>query len=86
MERGELFVSHLSRGHAWLDTGTHEGLLEAAELIHTLQKRQRIQIACLEEIAFTNGFIDRAQLLRRADAFARTDYGRYLRQIADEAV
>jgi glucose-1-phosphate thymidylyltransferase len=84
LARGELHVSHLSRGHAWLDTGTHEGLLEASELIRTLQKRQRIQIACLEEIAFTNGFIDRDQLRRRADAFAQTDYGRYLKQLVDE--
>jgi glucose-1-phosphate thymidylyltransferase len=78
MERGSLFVERLSRGYAWLDTGTHDSLLEAAELVRTLQKRQRMHIACLEEIAFANGFIDERQLRVRAELFARTSYGRYL--------
>jgi glucose-1-phosphate thymidylyltransferase len=78
MERGELFVEQLSRGHAWLDTGTHDSLLEASEFVRTVQHRQGMQIACLEEIAFDCGFIDVAQLRRRGEVFAKTGYGRYL--------
>ncbi|WP_116090818.1 glucose-1-phosphate thymidylyltransferase RfbA [Sphingomonas crusticola] len=84
MERGELFVEQLSRGHAWLDTGTHDSLLEASEFVRTVQHRQGMQIACLEEIAFDCGFIDAAQLRRRGEVFAKTGYGRYLLQLADE--
>ena len=83
MERGELFVEQLSRGHAWLDTGTHDSLLEASEFVRTVQHRQGLQIACLEEIAFENGFIDAAQMRRRGEAFAKTGYGRYLLALAD---
>lgn len=83
MELGELYVETLSRGYAWLDTGTHDSLLEASEFVRTLQKRQGVHIACLEEIAFTNGFIDQEQLRARGQLFARTAYGRYLLEIAD---
>ena len=85
MERGELFVEQLSRGHAWLDTGTHDSLLEASEFVRTVQHRQGLQIACLEEIAFQNGFIDAARLRARGEMFAKTGYGRYLLDIAREA-
>jgi glucose-1-phosphate thymidylyltransferase len=85
MELGELFVEPLSRGYAWLDTGTHDSLLEASEFVRTLQKRQGIRIACLEEIAFSHGFIDRGQLLERGRQLAKTDYGLYLIEIADRA-
>jgi len=84
MERGELFVEQLSRGHAWLDTGTHDTLLEASEFVRTVQHRQGLQIACLEEIAYDNGFIDRAQLIARGEAFAKTAYGRYLLALASQ--
>ncbi|UAK25013.1 glucose-1-phosphate thymidylyltransferase RfbA [Sphingomonas nostoxanthinifaciens] len=85
MERGELFVEQLSRGHAWLDTGTHDSLLEASEFVRTVQHRQGMQVAALEEIAFENGFITREQLRARGEAFAKTGYGRYLLRIADQA-
>ena len=83
MEAGDLFVEQLSRGYAWLDTGTHDSLVEASEFVRVVQKRQGVYIACLEEIAFANGFIDRAQLRARGELFARTGYGRYLLEIAD---
>jgi glucose-1-phosphate thymidylyltransferase len=82
LELGELFVEPLSRGYAWLDTGTHESLLEASEFVRTMQKRQGVQIACLEEIAFAQGFISRDQLRARGEAFGRTPYGRYLLELA----
>ena len=85
MELGELYVEHLSRGYAWLDTGTHDSLLEASEFVRTLQKRQGIRIACLEEIAFNHGFISRDQLLARGRQLAKTDYGLYLIEIAERA-
>jgi glucose-1-phosphate thymidylyltransferase len=85
MELGELYVEHLSRGYAWLDTGTHDSLLEASEFVRTLQKRQGIRIACLEEIAFNHGFITRDQLLARGRQLAKTDYGLYLIEIAERA-
>jgi len=84
MELGELHVEQLSRGHAWLDTGTHDSLLEASEFVRTIQHRQGLQIACLEEIAYENGFIDAAQLRRRGEAYAKTGYGRYILQLADQ--
>jgi len=83
MEAGDLYVEQLSRGFAWLDTGTHDSLLEASEFVRTLQKRQGVHIASLEEIAFTNGFIDAAQLRVRGELFGKTAYGRYLLELAE---
>ena len=83
MEAGELFVERMGRGFAWLDTGTHDSLLEASEFVRTLQKRQGVQIASLEEIAFTQGFIDRDQLRERGRLFEKTAYGRALLDLAD---
>ena len=85
LEAGDLYVERLSRGYAWLDTGTHDNLLEASEFVRTLQKRQGVHIASLEEIAFRNGFIDRDQLRARGEMFAKTGYGRYLLDLADRA-
>ncbi len=85
LEAGDLYVERLSRGYAWLDTGTHDNLLEASEFVRTLQKRQGVHIASLEEIAFRNGFIDEAQLRRRGELFAKTTYGRYLLDLADRS-
>jgi glucose-1-phosphate thymidylyltransferase len=76
-------VETLSRGYAWLDTGTHDSLLEASEFVRTLQKRQGVHIACLEEIAYAHGFIDRRQLKARGELFAKTAYGRYLLEFAE---
>lgn len=85
MERGDLFVETMSRGFAWLDTGTHDSLLEAAEFVRTLQKRQSVHIANLEEIAFHSGFIDREQLRRRGEKLKSTEYGRYLLELAERS-
>ena len=85
MEIGDLFVEPMSRGYAWLDTGTHDSLLEASEFVRTLQKRQGVYIASLEEIAFLNGFIDRGALRAAGERFGKTEYGRYLLRMADGA-
>ena len=83
MEMGELYVERMGRGFAWLDTGTHDSLLEASEFVRTLQKRQGVEIASLEEIAFVQGFIDRDQLRRRGELFSKTSYGKALLRLAD---
>ncbi|HEV2557039.1 MAG TPA: glucose-1-phosphate thymidylyltransferase RfbA [Microvirga sp.] len=83
LDRGELHVEHLSRGYAWLDTGTHESLLQASEFVRAVQSRQGLQIACLEEIALYNGFITREQALRRGAQLSKTGYGRYILAIAE---
>ena len=83
MEAGDLFVEPMGRGYAWLDTGTHDSLLEASEFVRTLQKRQGVFIASLEEIAFLNGFIDRDALRGAGERFGKTEYGRYLLRLAD---
>ena len=85
MEAGDLFVEQLSRGYTWLDTGTHDSLLEASEFVRVIQKRQGVYIACLEEIAYANGFIDRDQLRARGELFVKTGYGRYLLELADRS-
>ena len=84
LHRGDLNVERFGRGFAWLDTGTHDSLLEASQYVQTIEHRQGLKVACLEEIAYQNGWIDREQLLRRADALGKTGYGQYLFQIAGE--
>ena len=79
LERGQLSVEIMGRGFAWLDTGTPDSLIEAAEFVRTLEKRQGFKIACPEEIAFDQGFIDTAQLESIVKALGKSDYGRYLR-------
>ena len=81
LEQGQLQVETLGRGFAWLDTGTHDSLHEASAFIATLQKRQGLMIACPEEVAYLNGWIDAAQLERLAAPLAKTGYGRYLSQL-----
>jgi glucose-1-phosphate thymidylyltransferase len=76
METGELHVERMGRGYAWLDTGTHDSLLEAGEFVRTIQHRQGIQIACLEEIAWQQGFITAAQARARGEMFRKTRYGK----------
>jgi glucose-1-phosphate thymidylyltransferase len=78
LERGELHVERFGRGYAWLDAGTHESLLEASQFIHIVEKRQGMKIACPEEVAFTQGFIDAEQLVRLAEPMKATSYGQYL--------
>jgi glucose-1-phosphate thymidylyltransferase len=83
LERGELHVERFGRGYAWLDAGTHESLLEASQFIHIVEKRQGLKIACPEEVAFIQGFIDAAQLLQLAEPMKATAYGQYLIRQAD---
>jgi glucose-1-phosphate thymidylyltransferase len=83
LEKGGLHVERLSRGYAWFDTGTHDSLLEAAEFVQVIQKRQGIQIASLEEVAYINGFITREQLIARGNLFAKNAYGRFLLRVAE---
>ena len=83
LEQGKLKVELFGRGMAWLDTGTHRAMLDAANFIEAVQTRQGLYVACLEKIAYRNGFIDKAQLLKQADRFQKTEYGQYLYQIAE---
>ncbi|SNT21111.1 Glucose-1-phosphate thymidylyltransferase [Sphingomonas laterariae] len=76
MEAGDLYVEQMGRGFAWLDTGTHDSLLEAGEFVRTLQRRQGVQIACLEEIAYLQGFITADQARARGEMFSKTSYGK----------
>ena len=84
LRRGDLRVEPLGRGFAWLDTGTHEALQQAASYVQAIQERQGLKISCIEEIAYRRGYIDRDQLLRLAGDFSKNDYGRYLADLADE--
>jgi glucose-1-phosphate thymidylyltransferase len=85
LARGDLHVERMGRGFAWLDTGTPDSLTDAANFVRTIEARQGMRICSPEEIAFDNGFIDRAQLLVLAEALGKSSYGQYLRRIADEA-
>ena len=82
LEDGALRAHLMGRGYAWLDTGTHASLLEASHFVETIEQRQGLKIACLEEIAFRQGFIDAEQLLRLAESLAKTGYGVYLKRVA----
>jgi glucose-1-phosphate thymidylyltransferase len=86
LERGALAVEVMGRGTAWLDTGTHESLLEAAHFIETIERRQGLKIACPEEIAFRMGYIDAAQLERLADPMKKNSYGQYLLEVLRDRV
>ena len=83
MERGDLRVEKLGRGIAWLDTGTPQALLEASEYVRSLERRQGLQIACLEEIAFLNGWVGRDELRHSAQRFANSDYGQYIAKLLE---
>lgn len=84
LKLGELHVEILGRGFSWLDSGTHESLLEASQFIETLEKRQSLKVACLEEIAYLKGYITREQLLKLAEPLKKNQYGRYLIDIANQ--
>jgi len=84
LRAGNLHVEQLGRGIAWLDTGTHESLMQAGNFIQTIQERQGLKVACLEEIAFRSGFIGRDDLRRRGAAMRKNGYGEYLLHLADE--
>jgi glucose-1-phosphate thymidylyltransferase len=85
LELGELNVEILGRGYAWLDTGTHESLLEAGHYVQTIEHRQGLKVACLEEIAFANKWISKEQLLKEAKALSKTGYGQYLVKLAEQS-
>ncbi len=85
LKRGDLQVEVLGRGFAWLDTGTHDSLLEASNYVETIEKRQGLKIACIEEVAYRMGFIDRSQLMKIAEGYPN-NYGEYLVMIADEDI
>ena len=80
--RGDLKVELLGRGFAWLDTGTHDSLMEAGQFVQTVERRQGLKVACLEEIAFHNGWLSKETLLNQADALKKTSYGEYLTKVA----
>lgn len=83
LRRGTLRVETLGRGFAWLDTGNHDSLLDAADFVAAFQKRQGLYISCIEEIAYKRGFIDREQLLKLAQPLMKTNYGKYLKEVAE---
>ena len=84
LERGDLNVELLGRGFAWLDTGTHESLLEAAQFVETIEKRQGYKVACLEEIALNNGWLTKQQVLEIGQSMSKNDYGQYLISLVEE--
>ena len=83
LRRGELQVETMGRGFAWLDTGNHDSLLDASDFVCAFQKRQGLYISCIEEIAYKRGFIDKEQLLKLAEPLMKTDYGKYLVEVAN---
>lgn len=83
LERGMLYVETLGRGFAWLDTGNHDSLLDAADFVSAFQKRQGLYISCIEEIAYKRGFITKEQLLALAEPLMKTDYGKYMVEVAN---
>ena len=85
MKSGNLFLEELGRGFSWFDAGTHESLLQASQFVETSENRQGFKIACLEEIALRNGWIEKQDLLKRAEKFSNSDYGSYLYSVADDA-
>ncbi len=86
LEKNKLRVELLGRGYAWLDTGTHESLLEAGEFIATIEKRQGLKMACIEEIAYKLGYIDKGKLLKAAESHKKNAYGDYLTMVAEQGV
>ena len=86
LERQQLNVQVMGRGHAWLDTGTHESLLDASQFIATIEKRQGLKVACPEEIAYRKGWLDAAQLEKLAQPMLKNPYGQYLMSVLKEKV
>lgn len=86
LEAGDLNVTVMGRGFAWLDTGTHDSLMDAGHYVQTIEARQGLKVACLEEIGFRNGWLSKERLLQQVSALRKTGYGDYLAQIADEVV
>jgi len=85
LARGDLHVQPMGRGVAWLDTGTYDSLLSSSQFVQTLEERQGLKVACIEEIAFAKGFIQAAQLEKLAEKAGKSDYGNYLRRVLKDA-
>ena len=85
LDRGQLNVQCMGRGVAWLDTGTYNSLLSSSQFVQTLEERQGLKVACIEEIAYAKGFIDAAQLKRLADEAGKSEYGQYLLRVLNDA-
>ena len=83
LRRGDLRVETLGRGFAWLDTGSHDSLLDASDYVAAVQKRQGLYVSCIEEIAYRRGFISKEQLLKLAEPLMKTNYGKYLVEVAN---
>ena len=86
LEQGSLMLEQLGRGYAWLDTGTHDSLVQAANYIETIENRQGLKVCCPEEIAYINGWIDAEQVLAQAQPLAKTGYGQYLQRLVRQGV
>lgn len=86
LQRGDLSVVQLGRGFAWLDTGTHDSLLEAAHFVQTIEARQGLKVACLEEIGYHNGWLSKEQLQVQAESLSKTGYGQYLLSVVKETI
>lgn len=86
LQRGDLHVSQLGRGFAWLDTGTHDSLMEASHFVHSIEARQGLKVACLEEIAYHQGWLSAEQLAVQAEALSKTGYGQYLQRLLTQGV
>ena len=84
LEEDRLSVELLGRGYAWLDTGTHESLLEASKFIETIEKRQGLKVSCIEEIAFEQGYINKSQFIKLAQSMKNNQYGQYLLRRVEE--
>ena len=84
LHRGDLDVSVIGRGFAWLDTGTYDSLLEAGHFVNAIESRQGLKVACLEEIGFRNGWVSKKELLLRAQILSNTKYGAYLNELANK--
>ena len=84
LQQGDLHVSLLGRGFAWLDTGTHDSLMEASHFVQTIEARQGLKVACLEEIAYHQGWLSADQLIRQGQALSKTGYGQYLLRMLDQ--
>jgi glucose-1-phosphate thymidylyltransferase len=86
LEEDRLNVKILGRGMAWLDTGTHESLVQASNYIYTIENRQGLKVSCLEEIAYKRGYIDKEQLIKLAKVLEKNQYGQYLLKLADDQI
>ena len=84
LQRGDLHVERLGRGYAWLDTGTHDAMLDAANFIRTIETRQGLQVACLQEIAFENGWLTAEEIRERCKDLLKTEYGKYIMRMIEQ--